>query len=79
MAEFQSFNPNPRATKVGDCAVRAVAKALGIDWYQSYVELASEGLTQCDMPSANNVGARCYGARIQAGRQSRRNARIATP
>ena len=55
MAEFQSFNPNPRAAKVGDCAVRAVAKALGIDWYQSYVELASEGLTQCDMPSANNV------------------------
>ena len=54
MAEFQSFNPNPRAAKVGDCAVRAVAKALGIDWYQSYVELASEGLTQCDMPSANN-------------------------
>ena len=51
MAEFQSFNPNPRAAKVGDCAVRAVAKALGIDWYQSYVELASEG----DMPSANNV------------------------
>ena len=55
MAEFQSFNPNPRAAKVGDCAVRAVAKALGIDWYQSYVELASEGLTQCDMPSANYV------------------------
>nr|DAH09914.1 MAG TPA: hypothetical protein [Caudoviricetes sp.] len=25
MAEFQSFNPNPRAAKVGDCAVRAVA------------------------------------------------------
>ena len=44
MAEFQSFNPNPRAAKVGDCAVRAVAKALGIDWYQSYVELASEVL-----------------------------------
>lgn len=55
MGVFQSFNPNPRAEKVGDCAVRAIAKALEIGWYQSYVELVNEGLTQCDMPSANNV------------------------
>lgn len=55
MAGFCEFNPNPRVAKVGDCAVRAVAKALGIDWYQAYVELASEGLEQCDLPSANNV------------------------
>ena len=55
MVGFCEFNPNPRAAKVGDCAVRAVAKALGIDWYQAYVELASEGLEQCDLPSANNV------------------------
>nr|DAD84728.1 MAG TPA: hypothetical protein [Siphoviridae sp. ctqED62] len=55
MGVFQSFNPNPLAEKVGDCAVRAIAKALGIGWYQSYVELVNEGLTQCDMPSANNV------------------------
>ena len=55
MGVFQSFNPNPRTAKVGDCAVRAIAKALDIDWYQAYVMLAIEGLTQCDMPSANNV------------------------
>lgn len=55
MGEFRSFNPNPRATKVGDCAVRAVAKALGISWYESYTLLVAEGLEQCDMPSANNV------------------------
>lgn len=55
MGVFQSFNPNPRAEKVGDCAVRAIAKALEIGWYQSYVELVNEGLAQCDMPSANNV------------------------
>lgn len=55
MGEFRSFNPNPRAAKVGDCAVRAVAKALGISWYQAYTALALEGLEQCDMPSANNV------------------------
>ena len=55
MVAYQSFNPNPRAAKVGDCAVRAVAKALGIGWYHAYVMLASERLNQCDMPSANNV------------------------
>ena len=55
MGAFQSFNPNPRAAKVGDCAVRAVAKALGVSWYQAYAELVSDGLEQCDMPSANNV------------------------
>lgn len=55
MGEFRSFNPNPRAAKVGDCAVRAVAKALGISWYEAYTLLAAEGLEQCDMPSANNV------------------------
>lgn len=55
MGEFRSFNPNPRAAKVGDCAVRAVAKALGISWYEAYTLLVAEGLEQCDMPSANNV------------------------
>lgn len=55
MGEFHSFNPNPRAAKVGDCAVRAVAKALGISWYEAYTLLVAEGLEQCDMPSANNV------------------------
>lgn len=55
MGTFESFNPNPRAAKVGDCAVRAIAKALGISWYQAYIELVMEGLEQCDMPSANNV------------------------
>lgn len=74
MWAYQSFNPNPRAAKVGDCAVRAVAKALGIGWYQAYVMLASEGLTQCDMPSANNV----WGAVLRR-HGFRRNARTATP
>ena len=55
MGDFHSFNPNPRAAKVGDCAVRAVAKALGISWYEAYALLVAEGLEQCDMPSANNV------------------------
>lgn len=26
------YNPNPIAVRVGDCAVRAVAKAIGCGW-----------------------------------------------
>ena len=26
------FNNNPRGIKIGDCAVRAVSKAIGQDW-----------------------------------------------
>lgn len=29
---YIEYNPNPVARKVGDCAVRAVAKALRISW-----------------------------------------------
>lgn len=55
MGQFYSYNPNPRRASVGDCAVRAVAKALDIGWYESFALLAAEALEQCDLPSANNV------------------------
>ena len=31
------YNPNPVARRVGDCAVRAVSKALGVDWEQAFL------------------------------------------
>lgn len=49
------FNPNPKNARVGDCAVRAVAKAIGQDWKDAYIGLCSEGLVFKDMPSANYV------------------------
>lgn len=49
------YNPNPVAVRVGDCAVRAVAKALGATWEEAYLKLVSMGLQMGDMPSANNV------------------------
>ena len=36
------FNENPAGRSVGDCAVRAVSKALGKTWEEAYVELALE-------------------------------------
>lgn len=49
------FNPNPDNRRVGDCAVRAVCKALGKDWEDAYIGLCTEGFSSNDMPSANNV------------------------
>lgn len=48
-------NLNPIQARVGDCAVRAVAKALGITWGQAYTRLFSAGYLMGDMPSSNNV------------------------
>lgn len=49
------YNPNPVARSVGDCAVRAVAKALGIDWENAYAMIAANGYRMGDMPSSNSV------------------------
>lgn len=52
---FVFFNNNPSNLRVGDCAVRAVSKAIGEDWAGSYIGLCAEGLAFKDMPSANYV------------------------
>ena len=52
------FNPNPCKRSVGDCAVRAVAKALDIPWKRAYSLLAEEGYAVCDMPSSDAVWGR---------------------
>lgn len=49
------YNPNPNCSKVGDCTVRAISKALNMDWDKTYMDLCIEGLLLKDMPSANNV------------------------
>ena len=52
---FIEYNPNPTGKRVGDCAVRAIAKALDIDWYTAYVILSVNGFTLGDMPSADYI------------------------
>ena len=52
---FIYFNPNPTERRVGDCAVRAVSKALGADWESTYAMIALNGFSMGDMPSSNNV------------------------
>lgn len=49
------YNPNPFGRRTIDCAVRAVARALGWSWDRAYLEILLEGYRQKDMPSQNRV------------------------
>lgn len=49
------FNNNPVGRHVGDCAVRAVSKALDIPWETAYAMIAMNGFSMGDMPSSNSV------------------------
>ena len=49
------YNPSPTGRNVGDCAIRAVAKALDTDWETAYALIASAGFQMGDMPSSNSV------------------------
>lgn len=57
------YNPNPRGRRVGDCAVRALAKATGQSWYDAYIELTAQGINDGDMPSADAVWGACLAQR----------------
>lgn len=49
------FNPNPVGKQVGDCTVRAIAKATGQSWEEVYAGLALQGFQMADLPNANSV------------------------
>ena len=49
------FNNNPTGRAVGDCAVRAVSVALGVDWETAYELIADAGYAMGDMPSSDSV------------------------
>lgn len=52
---WKEFNPNPTGRRVGDCAVRAIAKALNLDWEQAFARIAANAFAMGDMPSADSV------------------------
>ena len=52
---YVPYNPNPTGKNVGDCTVRAISKALGQSWEETYVGLVLQGFIMGDMPSANAV------------------------
>lgn len=50
-----NYNPNPTGRRVGDCAVRAIAKALDIDWEKAFAIIAANAYAMGDMPSSDSV------------------------
>lgn len=52
---FIKYNPNPKKKRTGDCAVRAIAKALDTDWETAYTLLCFAGYTAADLPNAVHV------------------------
>lgn len=49
------YQPNPCQRSVGDCAVRAICKALKVDWETAYLMICKMGFAMCDMPSSDVV------------------------
>lgn len=49
------YNPNPTGRNVGDCAIRAVAKALKTDWEDAYSMIAANGYAMGDVPTSDSV------------------------
>lgn len=49
------YNPNPVGRSVGDCAVRAIAKALNVSWEKAFTLIAVNAFQMGDMPSSNSV------------------------
>ena len=52
---YIEWNNNPVGRRVGDCSVRAISKALDVDWETAYAMIASNGFAMGDMPSSNSV------------------------
>ena len=49
------YNPNPAGRRVGDCSIRAISAALGIDWETAYSMIVTNGYRMGDMPSSDSV------------------------
>jgi hypothetical protein len=49
------YNPNPTGRNVEDCSVRAITKALGVDWETAYALIAQNGYQMGDMMHSNSV------------------------
>ena len=56
MSRWRYFNENPSGrVNVGDCSVRAVSVALGVDWETAFAMISNNAFQMGDMPSSNSV------------------------
>lgn len=52
---YVNYNPNPDNKTVGDCTVRAISLAMGLDWDDTHTDLCMVSHYLHDMPSSNVV------------------------
>lgn len=52
---YSHYNPNPHSKRVGDCVIRALSKATGKTWEETYIELCLLGYIMGDLPSSNKI------------------------
>lgn len=52
---YRFFNPNPLGKFVGDCTIRAICAATGLDWYEIHGQQCSLSRIMADMPSSDDV------------------------
>lgn len=52
---YVEFNNNPVGRRTGDCAVRAISKALNIGWETAHLTLDVNAIGMGDMPSSDLV------------------------
>lgn len=52
---WKEYNPNPFEQRTGDCSVRALTKALGMDWDSVFALTAEKGFEQKRVQSTDSV------------------------
>lgn len=52
---WREFNNNPLGKSTGDCVVRAISKALGKSWQETYIDLCLQGYKMSEWGSSNPV------------------------
>ena len=52
---WKQWNPNPAGRSVGDCAVRAIARAFDVDWETAFLMIVKNAYEMGDMPSSDSV------------------------
>lgn len=52
---YREYNPNPSKKKTDDCTIRALCKALSLDWETAFVKMSSYALRNHDMMHKNYV------------------------
>ena len=55
MSRWKNYNPNPVSRNVGDCSIRALTVALGVDWENAFAMLSTNAFQMADMMSSNSV------------------------